>query len=152
MGVSIHTPTQGVTESFNWWGCICDVSIHTPTQGVTMVNGAAYHNGQFQSTHPRRVWHRGKSSRTGVYGFNPHTHAGCDITADVDADGLYVSIHTPTQGVTPMKLPHCARRKFQSTHPRRVWLPKLAIGISSSSFNPHTHAGCDSTKQYSIFN
>ena len=55
--VSIHTPIQGVTL----WECSPalsrGVSIHTPIQGVTWVIMA-------------------KSS--GFFGFNPHTHTGCD--------------------------------------------------------------------------
>ena len=33
--------------------------------------------------------------------------------------------------------------KFQSTHPRRVWLCWLSEAPSCVRFNPHTHAGCD---------
>ena len=33
--VSIHTPTQGVTQSTVMDGMTDEVSIHTPTQGVT---------------------------------------------------------------------------------------------------------------------
>ena len=38
--------------------------------------------------------------------------------------------------------------EFQSTHPRRVWLLNLLILLQgSSSFNPHTHEGCDKTNE-----
>ena len=56
---------------------------------------------QFQSTHPRRVWHgfvRSKKYQS------------------------YVSIHTPTKGVTQMP---------------------LTLNLLNISFNPHTHEGCD---------
>ena len=33
--VSIHTPTQGVTDETGKWDYSLKVSIHTPTQGVT---------------------------------------------------------------------------------------------------------------------
>ena len=33
--------------------------------------------------------------------------------------------------------------KFQSTHPRRVWLTLCVSLIGLLSFNPHTHEGCD---------
>ena len=56
-----------------------------------------------------------------VIGFNPHTHAGCDIRILQFFVAFGVSIHTPTQGVT----------RFQQSH------------SLSQSFNPHTHAGCD---------
>ena len=53
--VSIHTPTQGVTvASVNQ--CIMQhVSIHTPTQGVTCFESDNDYRVWFQSTHPRRV-------------------------------------------------------------------------------------------------
>ena len=54
------------------------VSIHTPTQGVT-------HN---------------RKEGDANYGFNPHTHAGCDPDNTDDLQQVQVSIHTPTQGVT----------------------------------------------------
>ena len=34
-------------------------------------------------------------------------------------------------------------KKFQSTHPRRVWLFVGLRKIQVTCFNPHTHAGCD---------
>ncbi len=142
------------------------VSIHTPTQGVTY---------QIQKC-------------VQMFGFNPHTHAGCDFTLSSCINVLLkvsihtptqgvtiltfkpthkisVSIHTPTQGVTKTGKLREKNRQFQSTHPRRVWhyrLENLPLGnnvsihtptqgvtissgrtLSFSSFNPHTHAGCD---------
>ncbi len=55
------------------------VSIHTPTQGVTI---------------ERQI------TKQDAMGFNPHTHAGCDIDRQVERVLKGVSIHTPTQGVT----------------------------------------------------
>ena len=105
----------------------------------------------FQSTHPRRVW-RIKAIRQmsvsdvsihtptkGVtdevktqyyqhHGFNPHTHEGCDKAK--------IKIYLKNIG-------------FQSTHPRRVWLPKLGKRqIICLRFNPHTHEGCDFAKVF----
>ncbi len=34
-GISIHTPTQGVTDLVKWLESKERISIHTPTQGVT---------------------------------------------------------------------------------------------------------------------
>ena len=107
--VSIHTPTQGVTRRFEWevcgtgcfnphthagcdhvWihSCHCsDVSIHTPTQGVTHGVFSQYARYRFQSTHPRRVWHRSVSLLHLQKGFNPHTHAGCDKMANAGGFG-----------------------------------------------------------------
>ena len=42
---------------------------------------------------------------------------------------------------------------FQSTHPRRVWLPVWVHVPSVPSFNPHTHEGCDLvslSRQYTV--
>ena len=167
-GVSIHTPTKGVTlyelflksslSCFNphtHEGCdgayrdLCvrnlDVSIHTPTKGVTRLPVKKCLILKFQSTHPRRVWHQWVMMPLCEFGFNPHTHEGCDI-----ANGKYtlkqtefqsthprrvwlyvarrffatkgVSIHTPTKGVTSNQPTALQVMEFQSTHPRRVWL------------------------------
>ena len=77
---------------------------------------------EFQSTHPRRVWPIN-------LGIHPHS---CDV-----------SIHTPTQGVTVLLIVVIWLIKFQSTHPRRVWRCIIIVRLTSTSFNPHTHAGCD---------
>ena len=106
------------------------------------------------------LWHTMYSS------FNPHTHAGCDCIYNCACGYGYVSIHTPTQGVTELVKRIPSVKQFQSTHPRRVWLVHLVLEIppymfqsthprrvwpSARSFlifipgfNPHTHAGCDS--------
>ena len=177
-GVSIHTPTQGVTQSPIIRQNDENVSIHTPTQGVTrnwLKNGCT--SSPFQSTHPRRVWPPSRTSNCQIpwfqsthprrvwrrrctyryphryawfqsthprrvwqllrwspvpgSGFNPHTHAGCD---DGDANEIaagYVSIHTPTQGVTISQLYDHPVCRFQSTHPRRVWLCKPCFSADS---------------------
>ena len=56
------------------------------------------------------------------YGFNPHTHEGCDCNIDylLPSDNM-----------------------FQSTHPRRVWRLRVYLPSATSRFNPHTHEGCD---------
>ena len=60
----------------------------------------------FQSTHPRRVWPSAFPLNSRYSGFNPHTHAGCDIDLH---DALLSAI------------------EFQSTHPRRVWPQCLSV-------------------------
>ena len=98
------------------------------------------------------------------FSFNPHTHEGCDCWKLNFWLSLYVSIHTPTKGVTlwislslslsvsihtPTKgvtfrlLLPSYHDKFQSTHPRRVWLLISEPLFRAVSFNPHTHEGCD---------
>ena len=56
---------------------------------------------------------------------------------------ILVSIHTPTQGVTHYTYPYSTSLKFQSTHPRRVWQSRDGYQGDNEGFNPHTHAGCD---------
>ena len=119
------------------------VSIHTPTQGVTTSIMYPAQASQFQSTHPRRVWLQQQSSVQNSISFNPHTHAGCDLFIISFISERSVSIHTPTQGVTMLQYTSVCPPKFQSTHPRRVWPSHKWQDPRHTSFNPHTHAGCD---------
>ena len=80
--------------------------------------------------------------------FNPHTHAGCDNVHNVSGASFPVSIHTPTQGVTAATIFCSEFNKFQSTHPRRVWLIYHFLHFRTECFNPHTHAGCDDVTVY----
>ena len=100
--VSIHTPTWGVTPCCRNSRPEHCVSIHTPTWGVTM------------------TW---MTTNCAAMSFNPHTYMRCDISpilllsiarmfqsthlhevwpADPSSHGTvdWVSIHTPTWGVT----------------------------------------------------
>ena len=194
--VSIHTPTQGVTQSITSTKLIKIVSIHTPTQGVTYLSFPSFQNGVFQSTHPRRVWQGDLNEKfaervvsihtptqgvttygyiavivrmfqsthprrvwlmeyfhnTRVIGFNPHTHAGCDVGDDKRYERMiFVSIHTPTQGVTKTMSLIATRLQFQSTHPRRVWRSECRYDVQRESFNPHTHAGCDKWLLFAVY-
>ena len=54
-----------------------------------------------------------------------------------------VSIHTPTKGVTRYACRKSIYILFQSTHPRRVWHEWEPDRQGSARFNPHTHEGCD---------
>ena len=78
------------------------ISIHTPTQGVTEILRKAAKTNWFQSTLPRREWLLiGWGFMKMHRNFNPHSHAGSDkpLTAEREVQGN-ISIHTPTQGVT----------------------------------------------------
>ena len=106
----------------------------------------------------------------GYYHFNPHTHEGCDKDSRRWYLHPWVSIHTPTKGVTSVtrastRVPrwfqstHPRRvwqhgavgrihlHQFQSTHPRRVWQSMLGRCWCWWCFNPHTHEGCDLTER-----
>ena len=143
------------------------VSIHTPTQGVTIPPSPYCREILFQSTHPRRVWLLPVIAVTLIKGFNPHTHAGCDISnllyKDIPVEfqsthprrvwqiwrpPIYnpynVSIHTPTQGVTPAH--GIYHWQTQSFNPHTHAGCDMFFGIidhTHQGFNPHTHAGCD---------
>ena len=126
---------------------------------------AAAKEAKFQSTHPRRVWLITGSYRSRTQRFqSTHPRRVWPIIRAMMADKYKVSIHTPTQGVTSLKIwmeksesfnPHTHAgcdlmvwqknpvMQFQSTHPRRVWLVILTRYKCSCCFNPHTHAGCD---------
>ena len=114
MEVSIHTPTQGVTRVDDRTSMLLSVSIHTPTQGVT-------------KKYLREI---------PVVGFNPHTHAGCDLCILVLGEYYWMF-----QSTHPRRVWHVERiraivlHQFQSTHPRRVWrlvikvLPRQEVSI-----------------------
>ena len=123
MEVSIHTPTQGVTRVDDRTSMLLSVSIHTPTQGVTNPAVLWYRVLQFQSTHPRRVWRRNGFLSVRIWDVSIHTPTQ-GVTGFVvgNFSGIWVSIHTPTQGVTADSGFCCFANRFQSTHPRRVWL------------------------------
>ena len=121
--VSIHTPIQGVTQGFRHFRFWEFVSIHTPIQGVTCV--------AFPSCLILVV-----SIHTPIQGVTQSEMAR--------VGSRYVSIHTPIQGVTIPKSVYWSIMQFQSTHPYRVW-PKMLRQRDGlhTSFNPHTHTGCD---------
>ena len=144
--VSIHTPTQGVTTIYRVLPYNPRVSIHTPTQGVTYWYKRRHDKGKFQSTHPRRVWHflrlekygttlvsihtptQGVTGQWGLVGsfFEVSIHTPTQGVTENDNRNEkqdQVSIHTPTQGVTSTLFSNSSiLPRFQSTHPRRVWL------------------------------
>ena len=55
----------------------------------------------------------------GFFHFNPHSHAGSDCVPPKSFLYFLISIHTPTQGVTPEKAAYSRLALFQSTLPRR---------------------------------
>ena len=79
-----------------------DISIHTPTQGVTNMPGVREDKGsKFQSTLPRREWHKFIYLSTMDLQFQstlPRREWLAEI-AKIEKLST-ISIHTPTQGVT----------------------------------------------------
>ena len=145
--VSIHTPTWGVTsESWSYGNTNC-VSIHTPTWGVTwnkdkfmgILPFQSTHLHEvwllevllviliflFQSTHLHEVWLCVLWYQFSIYCFNPHTYMRCDFKPASSKRLRWVSIHTPTWGVTNILSNTEGFTLFQSTHLHEVWLPIL---------------------------
>ena len=122
------------------------VSIHTPTQGVT-IRGKLFFRllTKFQSTHPRRVWQQFNADYFAKVLFqSTHPRRVWRQSACKSLCSNWVSIHTPTQGVTSR---HNPRRDL---HQVSIHTPTQGVTISAYSpisiifrFNPHTHAGCD---------
>ena len=103
--------------------CTPSVSIHAPTQGATLLTLAVRLSPLFQSTHPRRV-------RLLLFAVFSHGKG-------------FQSTHP--RRVRPRRVHYlCGWPMFQSTHPRRVRQAVDWLKPDEISFNPRTHAGCDS--------
>ena len=165
VGVSIHTPTWGVTEAqkiidaTDWFQ---STHLHEVWLGITYVRKMPK---AFQSTHLHEVWRRIQILWKICQRFNPHTYmrcdAGCTITErelacfnphtymrcdkkTYQCISVYnVSIHTPTWGVTLPISPGNLIWLFQSTHLHEVWLQVIADASDIDRFNPHTYMRCD---------
>ena len=90
----------GCDNVHNVSGASFPVSIHTPTQGVTFLYICNVFRICF-NPHTHAGCDNPLPRLTRVHNrFNPHTHAGCDWRISIRDGTCYVSIHTPTQGVT----------------------------------------------------
>ena len=98
--VSIHTPTKGVTLLIALLAKVWRFNPHTHEGCDSKRRGAILQRKEFQSTHPRRVWHAHLLQWRLGGCFNPHTHEGCDAPMAQLVKATGVSIHTPTKGVT----------------------------------------------------
>ncbi len=79
------------------------------------------------------------------YDFNPHSHAGSDCPLPwLSYCHFQISIHTPTQGVTPA-LPARQSLCMISIHTPTQGVTHCSIVYSLffKNFNPHSHAGSD---------
>ena len=105
--VSIHTPTWGVTERCFVIKLSRAVSIHTPTWGVTKLIITIIHILKFQSTHLHEVWQLLTICATAQVKFqSTHLHEVWRLVFHL-LPPLFVSIHTPTWGVTACFLHIC---------------------------------------------
>ena len=134
-----------MTINYRYPNCQVRVSIHTPTQGVTISFDGYLLNRQFQSTHPRRVWLRIAYEKVGIINVSIHTPTqGVTLDIHLSYTEIVVSIHTPTQGVTVPGFLRLSLYRCFNPHTHAgcdyTFREGYLIGFS---FNPHTHAGCD---------
>ena len=121
--ISIHTPTQGVTDfdpSFLMFHVFQSTLPRREWQGLYW---NYFYHVWFQSTLPRREWPIiNDPSNLRLY-FNPHSHAGSDANDEKCVYAIW---------------------GFQSTLPRREWRD-LSGNFNAiwNDFNPHSHAGSD---------
>ena len=124
--VSIHTPTWGVTsplsvisiiplfqsthlhEVWLWVNIdLCTVNRFNPHTYMRCDASRTDSRSRllvFQSTHLHEVWLLWDDNKENVCCFNPHTYMRCDTVYPIGFHPIVVSIHTPTWGVTPVKL------------------------------------------------
>ena len=99
------------------------ISSHTPTKGVTILSAALLGEALFQSTLPRREWHRPRSGTLIYMGFQSTLPRRewliCGSATDFPP-------------------------RFQSTLPQREWRGNaMIIKTIKNDFNPHSHKGSD---------
>ena len=147
--VSIHTPTKGVTANVAKAKADAKFQSTHPRRVWRPIRKVHAHLIKFQSTHPRRVWLSDCFYPPIMISFNPHTHEGCDIANDFYRYAKWVSIHTPTKGVTqkPGISLICMISFNPHTHEGCDFTARLHFQVRCS-FNPHTHEGCDPAYPY----
>ena len=105
----------------------------------------------FQSTHPRGVRRVGCGCAVAPSpGFNPRTHAGCDLRPVGLRLGGDVSIHAPTRGATAAVVAGVGGSVVSIHAPTRGATPSRCRCRRERRFNPRTHAGCDAESSSGI--
>ena len=120
------------------------VSIHTPTWGVTF--WIMHLVALTDSFNPHTYMRCDITNLTFYYSelcFNPHTYMRCDGKDRIIDDVQFVSIHTPTWGVTIKIKIIKIMKEFQSTHLHEVWRSEGLNALGTVGFNPHTYMRCD---------
>ena len=123
--ISIHTPAKGVTLIFFAHAICFSISIHTPAKGVTPDIRGVPRPGTFQSTLPRREWRGVSAGATDLRNyFNPHSREGSDEYFYMWSEVVkYFNPHSREGSDEDKVLKLAVEFKFQSTLPRREWLP-----------------------------
>ena len=167
MSVSIHTPTWGVTIFCNL------LLLHLPRfnphtyMRCDISHALAFpHTIMFQSTHLHEVWRLralcesihwcfnphtymrcdtvSLMTEVLIHCFNPHTYMRCDLSNITSKSFPWVSIHTPTWGVTSHVI--FALSSFSVSIHTPTWGVTLLHSCSwcmHLGFNPHTYMRCD---------
>ena len=127
MGISTHTPTQGVTHE--WADTAADRNFYSHAHA-----GRDCSHAPFQSPDSN---------------FYSHAHAGRDIFLMICCNCFAISTHTPTQGVTiPIRHPITATAYFYShAHAGRDQYA-AERGTGADYFYSHAHAGRDRPVKY----
>ena len=102
-------------------------------------------SGLFQSTHPHGVRHIELVFRTSIYGFNPRTHTGCDLSRRTCIASTSKFQSTHPHGVRPIKSAFwiiCFRVSIHAPTRGATYL-KIVEAYNNLCFNPRTHTGCD---------
>ena len=120
------------------------VSIHTPTWGVTKRFLGFLWKTRFQSTHLHEVWPKLTSIVLASTSFNPHTYMRCDANSENKERKQWVSIHTPTWGVTPTGESFSTTLRFNPHTYMRCDKMEFPTNAYLLGFNPHTYMRCDS--------
>ena len=124
--ISIHAPLAGCDQEQIRCNHGYPISIHAPLAGCDVAFlVAAWHNGQFQSTHPLRgaTVQRQHQHQPALH-FNPRTPCGVRLTRRPSSARRcgFQSTH-PLRGATENRRRRDMKELFQSTHPLRGATP-----------------------------
>ena len=165
-GISIHTPTRGVTNKSiaekevqvfqstlpqgEWrfsaypFTEIIKISIHTPTRGVTISAKFCSRFCKFQSTLPQGEWPGSKQPCVDCRNFNPHSHKGSDGKAgEISIPLINFNPHSHKGSDENWFSHNCSYQWFQSTLPQGEWRTSDLTDCICIYFNPHSHKGSD---------
>ena len=147
--ISIHTPVKGVTRALESAPLVAvGISIHTPVKGVTVDRLALLERLCISIHTPVKGVTVAFPDQRADLLISIHTPVkGVTALDGISHPDVPISIHTPVKGVTTAsRFSSQAGRRFQSTHPWRVWRPRRDSRRHSWHFNPHTREGCDSPR------
>ena len=99
---------------------------------------------KFQSTLPQGEWPLKPKGHGHATYFNPHSHKGSDASSCGWCRWIYISIHTPTRGVTLFDVFLCKNLYNFNPHSHKGSDHScFCQPIPIRNFNPHSHKGSD---------